>query len=61
MSDPVPSPCVQKCRLSPYTGLCLGCFRTGNEIACWITMPDAVKREVWARLAERRGEAPTNI
>jgi predicted Fe-S protein YdhL (DUF1289 family) len=41
MNDPlgaggeVPSPCINVCRMSAATGLCEGCFRTLDEIACW--------------------------
>ncbi|MEM8878798.1 MAG: DUF1289 domain-containing protein, partial [Pseudomonadota bacterium] len=29
------SPCVGLCRLDEATGYCLGCARTGDEIADW--------------------------
>ena len=50
---PVPSPCVNVCRLDPATGLCVGCRRTIDEIASWSRLDDAQKREVWARLSRR--------
>ena len=34
------SPCVGICQLDPQ-GYCLGCFRTGDEIARWRSMSDA--------------------
>ena len=34
-SQPILSPCIGLCELGP-DGLCLGCFRTGQEIAGWI-------------------------
>jgi predicted Fe-S protein YdhL (DUF1289 family) len=42
------------------TGLCEGCLRTLDEIACWSLLDDAEKREVWQQLARRREarEAP---
>jgi len=33
------SPCVGVCRLDPR-GYCLGCYRTGDEIARWRSMSD---------------------
>ncbi len=55
MSDaPVPSPCVNVCQMNPDTGLCRGCLRTIDEIAGWLEMSYAQKREVLAQLEERR-------
>lgn len=33
------SPCTGVCTLD-HEGYCLGCFRTGNEIAQWLQMSD---------------------
>ena len=32
---PVPSPCIQICRISPLTGWCEGCQRRLEEIGLW--------------------------
>jgi len=53
---PVPSPCIDVCRMSPATGLCEGCLRTIEEIAAWSTLDDAAKLEVWDDLDRRREE-----
>ncbi|SEP13171.1 hypothetical protein SAMN02800692_3853 [Luteibacter sp. UNC138MFCol5.1] len=37
------SPCTGVCRLDAR-GLCMGCLRTGDEIARWTSMTDAQKR-----------------
>ena len=50
---PVPSPCVNICRIDPYTGACHGCRRTLDEIAAWSRMSDADKRVVWQQLPGR--------
>jgi uncharacterized protein len=34
------SPCIGICQLDPQ-GFCLGCYRTGDEIARWRGMSDA--------------------
>lgn len=36
------SPCTGVCRLDSR-GLCMGCLRTGDEIARWTRMSDAEK------------------
>ena len=54
MSSPVPSPCVNVCRMNAHTGWCEGCRRTIDEIAAWSTLPDPAKRAVWKLLPQRR-------
>ncbi len=49
----VPSPCVEICRLDPKTGLCVGCLRTGDEIAAWGAADDDAKREILERVKAR--------
>lgn len=51
---PVPSPCIDVCRMDPRTGLCEGCLRTLDEIAGWSQGSEDWKRAVWQRLEERR-------
>jgi predicted Fe-S protein YdhL (DUF1289 family) len=36
------------------SGLCIGCFRTLDEIATWSVLDDAGKRRVLAALPARR-------
>ena len=50
---PVPSPCVNICRIDPCTSACHGCRRTLDEIAAWSTLADADKRAVWQQLPGR--------
>jgi uncharacterized protein len=49
----VPSPCISLCRMSSTTQLCLGCFRTLDEIAGWGRMDEASKRDVWRSIEQR--------
>lgn len=49
----VVSPCINICRMDA-NGLCEGCFRTLDEIACWSIYEDDEKRAVLAQLPERR-------
>lgn len=54
MSQTVASPCVSVCRMHDPTGLCTGCARTLDEIACWTLLDDAERRAVWHELPARR-------
>ena len=48
----VRSPCVNICALDE-NDLCVGCFRTGDEIAAWGKLTDDQRREVLQKVAER--------
>jgi predicted Fe-S protein YdhL (DUF1289 family) len=50
----VPSPCISVCKMDAGSGLCEGCLRSIDEIACWSQMSDDEKRAVWSQLTERR-------
>jgi predicted Fe-S protein YdhL (DUF1289 family) len=52
--EPVPSPCINVCRMDAATGWCEGCQRTLDEIAAWSSLGAADKRAVWQQLASRR-------
>jgi predicted Fe-S protein YdhL (DUF1289 family) len=52
-ATPVPSPCVNICRIDPHTGVCFGCRRNLDEIAGWSGMDDAGKIAVWQQLPGR--------
>ena len=51
---PPASPCIQVCRIDASSGVCQGCLRTLDEIARWPDSSAAEKREVLARISERR-------
>jgi predicted Fe-S protein YdhL (DUF1289 family) len=48
------SPCVRVCRLDPGAPLCIGCFRTLEEIAGWTEFSDSQREAVLEKLAARR-------
>jgi len=56
-SEPVASPCINVCRMDAASGLCVGCWRTIDEIAAWSRMDDEGKRAVWQAIALRRQAA----
>jgi predicted Fe-S protein YdhL (DUF1289 family) len=53
---PVPSPCINVCRMVPATGLCEGCMRTIDEIVAWGRADDDYKRAVWAEIRRREAQ-----
>lgn len=56
LATPVPSPCVSLCKMSPQTGLCLGCMRNIDEIIAWSKADDGYKRGVWAEIRRREAQ-----
>ncbi|WP_295550819.1 DUF1289 domain-containing protein [uncultured Pseudacidovorax sp.] len=51
--EPVPSPCVNVCRMSATSGLCEGCFRTIEEIRLWSRSTDTARLAVWDQVLAR--------
>jgi uncharacterized protein len=51
------TPCIQVCVLDPLSALCIGCGRTGDEIAAWTAMSEADRLAVMAGLGERLAKA----
>lgn len=51
--DEPQSPCVQICVIHDAAGICVGCYRTLDEIAAWATMPPEARRAVMAELPDR--------
>ena len=50
---PPKSPCIDVCVLHRREGICVGCLRTGEEIAAWPGMSDAERERVLAELPAR--------
>ena len=42
----IDSPCIKLCRIDPDRDLCLGCWRTLDEIAAWGRMTPEARRAV---------------
>lgn len=51
--DEIASPCVKVCVVHPVTGICIGCYRTLDEIAGWSAMSDAQRSDIIANLPNR--------
>ena len=45
----VKSPCIEVCSLNNH-GVCIGCYRTANEIIEWFSAPNERKREILAAI-----------
>jgi uncharacterized protein len=52
-SDEVRSPCISVCVMDADGALCLGCFRTLDEIAAWGALDADAKRRILASLPGR--------
>ena len=51
---PITTPCIKVCIVDGASSLCLGCFRTLNEIGGWSGLTDAQRAAVMAELPDRR-------
>ena len=52
----VKSPCVAVCALDE-NDVCIGCYRTGDEIMNWGTMDNTQKEAVLENVAQREKES----
>ena len=50
-------PCNDVCKMDDRSGLCLGCYRTLDEIATWSALDDAGRQAVVELLESRRAAA----
>jgi prolyl-tRNA editing enzyme YbaK/EbsC (Cys-tRNA(Pro) deacylase)/predicted Fe-S protein YdhL (DUF1289 family) len=53
ITDNIPSPCVNVCRMDTGSGLCEGCFRTIEDIREWGRSDDTAKKVMWGHITER--------
>jgi uncharacterized protein len=54
------TPCINVCLLDPLSALCIGCGRTGEEIAAWSTISEPERLAIMAELGQRltNGRSP---
>jgi len=50
------SPCINVCKMDDRSGLCVGCFRTLDEISVWSRIDDTGRLHILAAVAKRRLE-----
>lgn len=53
MTDPIWSPCKKICLVDPEQTLCVGCFRTLDELGRWSLMTTQERLAVKAELPAR--------
>lgn len=51
----VESPCTKVCVIHPGARICVGCLRSGDEIAGWSGMSPDARRAIMAALPARQG------
>jgi uncharacterized protein len=52
--DEIESPCVKVCVIHEASGLCLGCYRSLDEIAAWSSLAPETRRAILAELPARK-------
>jgi len=52
ITKPIKSPCIDVC--VTRDGVCIGCYRTIEEMANWKIMPEGQKAEVLEKIKGRR-------
>ena len=51
--DEVQSPCVKLCVVHPVAGICVGCYRSIEEIGAWSSLSQDARLDVLAQLPSR--------
>ncbi len=57
--DEIESPCIKVCVLHPTERLCMGCYRSGEEIAGWSRYTPEQRRSVMDTLPARADRMDT--
>ena len=53
---PIKTPCVKVCFVDPAAGLCVGCFRSMEELGRWTKYSDAEREAIMAALPQREAD-----
>ena len=51
--DEIESPCVKLCVVHPEARICVGCYRSIDEIGSWSRLPPEARREIMQALPAR--------
>lgn len=54
MNAAIWSPCIKVCFVDPREDICVGCFRTLEELGRWTKMSDAEREAIKPVLDQRR-------
>lgn len=52
-AQPIKTPCVKVCFVDPTHQICVGCFRTMEELGRWTRYSDAERDQIMTALPER--------
>ncbi|MBL8579575.1 MAG: DUF1289 domain-containing protein [Mesorhizobium sp.] len=52
----VPSPCLDLCKFDRKSDMCVGCFRTTEEIRMWKKMTDHKRHAILAERSRRQSK-----
>jgi predicted Fe-S protein YdhL (DUF1289 family) len=58
---PIASPCIMVCTVDGASGLCLGCYRSLQEIATWSRMTDEERAAIMAALDQRKDQIDPSL
>lgn len=53
----IKSPCRNICKITADTGLCIGCFRSIQEISVWKDLTEKQRSDILLLIEERRNHA----
>ncbi len=56
--DEVESPCNKICMIHPKARICIGCYRTADEIAGWSRFTNETRRSLIEELPNRADQLP---
>ena len=56
----IKSPCIKLCVIEPESGYCIGCGRTRDEIAGWLSMTPQLRDTVMLELPDRLSNLTRN-
>lgn len=54
--EEIASPCIKICMLHPEARICVGCYRTGEEIARWSAYTPAERERLMQTLPDRASQ-----